>query len=216
MFKAYSLAFLASMMLLCSAAQATETVLYTAGNAWETGGFPTSDTGDELQAVGILTNIGNPLVWNTVLYSYTWYMRGLISVGESMNGTTHIATYTGGQITFYVDSKPSNHDYGTNPPNVTSPSTFQDGLSTYLDGVFTDFTMTWTQGTGTGSFTGELEFTGGDVFPLLTNATGWTFGGTIAGFSPVGYDLEVNGQVFIQGPSGTDEATWGSIKNLYR
>ncbi len=197
-------------------AKAVETILFTAGNAWETGGLPTSEPGDELQAVGLLTDIRLPLVWNTASYSYTWYLRGLLSTGETLNGTTHIATYSGGTITFYVDSKPSNHDYGVNPPNATSPSTFTDGISTYLEGSFEEFTLTLNEATSQGAFTGTITFTGGDVFGLLTSPTGWTFGSNLSGFSPEGYDLEVNGEVFLQGPSSVDETSWGGIKGLYR
>jgi len=212
---------LASFLLLMSFAgaapvNADTTILYTAGNAWETGGFPTSDPGDELQAVGILTDIRLPLVWNTSLYSYTWFIRDLVSTGETLNGTTHIATYSGGLITFYVDTKPSNHDYGVNPPSATVPSTFTDGISTYLEGSFDDFTLTWNEATAQGGFTGTITFTGGDVFGLLSSPTGWTFGANIGGFSPEGYDLEVNGQVFVEGPSATDASSWGAIKGLYR
>ncbi len=192
------------------------TILFMQGNAWETGGFPTSEIGDELQAVGILTDIDAPLVWNTAQYSYTWWIRGLISTGESVNGTIHMATYTGGQFTIYVDGLPSNHDYGTNPPNATVPSTFTDGTSTYLDGTFSGFTLTLNEVTGNGSFVGDLLFTGGDVFPLLDDPGGWTFGANISGFSPEGYDLEINGQVFLQGPSSVEPSSWGGIKGMYR
>jgi hypothetical protein len=199
-----------------SALAGQHSILFTQGNAWETGGFPTSEIGDELQAVGILTDIDTPLVWNTALYSYTWWIRGLISTGESVNGQTHMATYTGGEFTIYVDTLPSNHDYGTNPPNATVPSTFTDGTSTYLEGTFTGFTLTHNDVTATGGFTGELVFTGGDVFPLLENPGGWTFGANISGFSPDGYDLEINGQVFLQGPSPVETSSWGGIKGMYR
>jgi hypothetical protein len=122
-------------------------------------------------------------------------------LGEVIVGTTRVVTYGGGALTIYVDFLPSNHDYGVNPPNATSPSTFTDGFSTYLDGFFTDFTLT---------------FTGGDVFPLLTDPDGWTFGSNIAGFGPTGYDLELNGDVYLQGPVSVEPNSWGQIKGLYR
>jgi len=204
------------VLLSATWAMGAQTILDLSGNSWETGGFPSSEVGDELQAVGILNDIEAPLVWNTAQYSYTWYIRGLISQGESINGTTHIVQYSGGLLTIYVDSLPSNADYGVDPPNATSPATFTDGFSTYLDGEFGDFTLTYNVATSTGSFVGDLTFTGGDVFPLLVDPTGWTFGANIAGFSPGGYDLELNGEVFLQGPSSVDASTWGSIKSLYR
>lgn len=207
------------LLLLLAAvtpALAQETILHMSGNSWETGAFPPSNLGDELQAVGILNDIEAPLVWDTANYSYTWYVRDLSSLGEVIVGTTRVVTYGGGALTIYVDFLPSNHDYGVNPPNATSPSTFTDGFSTYLDGFFTDFTLTFNHATNTGNFVGTLTFTGGDVFPLLTDPDGWTFGSNIAGFGPTGYDLELNGDVYLQGPVSVEPNSWGQIKGLYR
>jgi hypothetical protein len=195
---------------------AEEVILHMSGNSWETGGFPPSNLGDEFEAVGILNDIEEPLVWDTANYSYTWNVRDLSSIGEVIVGTTRVVTYGGGLLTIYVDFLPSNHDYGVNPPNGTSPSTFTDGFSTYLDGFFTDFTLTFNHATNTGNFVGTLTFTGGDVFPLLANPTGWTFGSNIAGFGPTGYDLELNGDVYLESTVSVDESSWGAIKGLYR
>ena len=207
------------LLLLLTAATpafAQETILHMSGNSWETGAFPPSNLGDIFEAVGILNDIEAPLVWDTENYSYTWNVKELASLGEVIVGTTRVVTYGGGALTIYVDFLPSNHDYGVNPPNGTSPSTFTDGFSTYLDGFFTDFTLTFNHATNTGNFVGTLTFTGGDVFPLLTDPEGWTFGSNIAGFGPTGYDLELNGDVYLQGPVSIEPNSWGSIKGLYR
>ncbi len=208
--------FLVLFAMAATSAFAQDTILHMSGNSWETGGFPPSNLGDEFSAVGILNDIEAPLVWDTANYSYTWHVRDASSVGEIINGTTRIVTYSGGQLTIYVDFLPSNHDYGVNPPNATSPSTFTDGISMYLDGLFTDFTLTYNHATAQGAFIGTLNFTGGDVFPLLSDPNGWTFGSNIAGFSPSGYDLEINGDVYLQTSVSVDEQSWGAIKNLYR
>ena len=160
-------------------------------------------------------DIDQPLTWSTDIYSYTWYVRDLVAIGESNVSGTRVASYTGGLFTIYVDWLPSNGDFGINPPNVTSPSTFTDGISIYLDGFFTDFTMTYADLTQSGSFTGSLTFTGGDVFPLLSATSGWTFGANLAGVSPTGYDLQVNGDVYLAIVS-VEEESWGGIKALYR
>jgi hypothetical protein len=124
-------------------------------------------------------------------------------------------SYTGGLFTVYVDWLPSNGNYGINPPNATSPSTFTDGISTYLDGSFSDFTLTYNDITQSGSFVGSLNFSGGDVFPLLFATSGWTFGANLAGVSPTGYDLQVNGDVFLTVVS-VEAKSFGGIKALYR
>ena len=53
------------------------------------------------------------------------------------------------------------------------------------------------------------------MFPLLTATDGWTFGSNLAGVSPGGYDLQVNGNVFLSIVS-VDEKSWSGIKGLYR
>ncbi|GJM43239.1 MAG: hypothetical protein DHS20C21_00810 [Gemmatimonadota bacterium] len=193
----------------------SEQILHVSGHAYEDGGFPSSNVGDFLSVLFILNDIEDPLVWDTANYNYSGQISQLLSLGEAVFGTTHVASYSGGLFTIYVDWLPSNHDYGINPPNATAPSTFTDGISTYLDGFFTDFTLTYNSVTASGSFSGSLNFTGGDVFPLLTATEGWTFGANVAGFSPEGYDLQINGDVFLSVVSVEDES-WGGIKSLYR
>jgi hypothetical protein len=216
MMKKVTSLFLFLLAMAATPAFAEQVILHMSGSSWETGGFPPSNLGDEFEAVGILNDIEEPLVWDTANYSYTWHVRDLSSIGEVIVGTTRVVTYGGGLLTIYVDFLPSNHDYGVNPPNATSPSTFTDGFSTYLDGFFTDFTLTFNHATNTGNFVGTLTFTGGDVYPLLSNPEGWTFGSNIAGFGPTGYDLELNGDVYLETTVSVEEHSWGGIKGLYR
>lgn len=213
--KATVLMALASMALAGTAFAQTNQILHVSGNSWETGTFPPSDPGDVLNIVGILNDIEQPLVWDTANYSYTMYVRQLVALGETDVNGTRLASYSGGLFTIYVDWLPSNVDYGVNPPNATVPSTFNDGISTYLDGYFTGFSLTFNDATQNGSFSGTLNFTGGDVYNLLNATTGWTFGANLAGVSPTGYDLQVNGDVYLT-VVGVQDESWGGIKSLYR
>lgn len=209
---------LSLVVALAGSAMADSQILHLSGHAWEDDGagtFPPSNVGDVFNVVGILNDIEAPLVWDTANYSYTVHVRNLSSLGGATFGTTHVVSYSGGLFTIYVDWLPSNHAYGINPPNATSPSTFNDGISTYLDGFFTDFTLTFNTSTQSGSFSGTLNFTGGDVYGLLTATSGWTFGANVAGVSPTGYDLQMNGDVYLEIVSVENES-WGGIKNLYR
>jgi hypothetical protein len=210
---------LSLVVALAGSAFADQQILHLSGNAWEDDGlggtFPPSNVGDVFNVVGILNDIEAPLVWDTANYSYTQWIRSLVSLGEATFGTTHVATYSGGLFTVYVDFLPPNWQYGVNPPNATAPSTFNDGISTYLDGYFTDFTVTFNTTTASGSFVGTLNFTGGDVYPLLTATNGWTFGANIAGTSPNGYDLQMNGDVYLQ-VVAVEPQSWGGVKSLYR
>lgn len=201
---------------LVAPAAGQQSVIQIAGHAWETGGFPLSAVDDELQIVGLVTDVSAPLYWQPWQYSFTFAIRDVVSLGGSLFGTTWVVPYAGGLFTIYRDGLPSNHDYGVNPPNATSPSTFMDGNGIYLDGQFTEFLLTYNTATSAGSISGTLDFTGGIVFPNLTDPAGWTFGSTLGNVSPAGYDLYVNGSVYTNGPIAADEATWSGLKALYR
>jgi hypothetical protein len=217
--KITTVVFALALFVAASAGAQPQQILHVSGHSWETGGFPVSNSGDELSLLFILNAIEEPLVWDTANYGYSGYINNLISTGEAVIGTTHIASYSGGDFLIAVDFFPGSGGtaptYGTNPPNATAPSTFIDGISTYLTGYFTDFTVTFNDATSSGSFSGSLNFTGGDVFPLLSAVEGWTFGANIAGVSPEGYDLQVNGDVYLAIVS-VEQQSWGGIKNLYR
>jgi len=207
----------AVVLALAGVAHAQEgQILHIFGHAWETGGFPASDPGDNLSVVGIMSDVYEPLIWDESNHSYTFWIRDLVSLGETVSGLTRIAEYTGGLFTIYVDSLPSNHDYGINPPNATAPSTFTDGTSVYLEGHFTDFTLTFNDAVGGGSFLGGLTLTGGDVLALLPSVDLYLYVGIVQFLSPEGYDLIMDGDVFATVFVAVEETSWGGIKSLYR
>lgn len=203
-------------LLAAGPAHAGRNVIHLSGHTWETGGFPSSEPGDVLEGVGVVNQIVSPLYWSPDIFSYTWHAFDLASPGESVYGSTRVVEYLGGRFMIHVDWQPSNHDYGIFPPNATSPSTFTDGHATYLEAMFTSFTLTYNTATSSGSFVGALLFTAGNAFPQLQTADGWTVGADISGVSPAGYDLQVNGTVFVDGPLPVQQETWGSLKALYR
>lgn len=212
--KIATIALLVPCLGMVSAGFAEEAIIDLSGHSWETGGFPPSNGGDVFAAVGIVNDVSAPLSWNPFVYSYTWYMRDLVSVGEVVFGDLRLVSYSGGYFTVYRDALPSNHDYGTFPANATSPSTFSDGVA-YLDGFFLDFSLSYNNTTLSGSFSGTLNFTGGLVYPNLSATDGWTLGSDLGGTSPDGYDLNLNGEVYMQ-VIQVEDASWGAIKSLYR
>lgn len=213
--KALALAFGLVVLVTAPAASLQNAIRFT-GNSWETGGFPDSNVGDELEAVGVVTAIVAPLFWSPSIYAYTMHVDGLISTGETLVGTTRVVEYAAGRIAFYVDNLPSNHDYGVNPPNATAPSTFTDGFATYLEGDFTSFTLTHNSANASGSFVGQIEFDGGNAYPQLQSNASYSIGANVANISPAGYDLQWNGAVFVDGPLGLENGTWSGVKSLYR
>jgi hypothetical protein len=204
------------LALALPAAASTNSMISLSGLCWEDGSAVPSNPGDQLNAVGTVTNIKKPLYWSPARFSYTWHMSGLTSLGEAVYGTTHVTSYTGGTLRIHVDALPSNAIYGVNPPNATAPSSFTDGTAVYLEGFFTEFTMTLNTTTGAGSIAGALTFTGGNAYPQLTNPDGWTVGANLDRTAPLGWDADVNATLFVAGPLGVDAASWTSIKALYR
>lgn len=197
-------------------ASAAESKIFLSGHMWEDGGFPPSFPNDELQAVGVINGIRQPLFWSPNIYSYTWYAHQLISTGSIMLGTTVVTEYIGGEMSIYVDSLPSNASYGTWPDNDTVPSTFTDGHGVYLSGRFQSCSVTFNTATASGSFVGEVMFTAGNAYPQLQSPTGWTIGSTITGTSPSGYAGQLNGAMFVDGPLDLDASSWAEVKALYR
>ena len=191
-------------------------VINFSGNCYEDGACPPSNPGDQMQAVGIVNGIKRPLYWSPSRYSYTWYVGGLTSLGESVYGTTHVMDYMGGSFEIHVDGLPSNASYGVNPPNATAPETFRDGHGLYLKGTFSSFTMLINTATSSGSVVGTLTFTEGNAFPNLTSAEGWTVAATIFGSEPLGFDADWNGALFVSGPASVEDQSWASVKSLYR
>lgn len=204
------------LALAAGPASAGTSVIHLSGFSFETGGFPVSDFGEELCAVGTVTQIKQPLFWSPTRYSYTWCVEGAVSLGEIVIGTTHVVEYSGATLKILVDDLPSNAHYGVNPPNATSPSTFVDGHGVYLEGSFSSLAMTLNTTTKGGSVVGSITFYGGNAFPQLQSADGWTVGAQITGTPPLGYDCDWNGSLFVDGPTGVEGVAWASIKAMYR
>ena len=192
------------------------TVIHFSGLGYEEGGLLPSMFGDQLNVVGNVTQIRAPLYWSPTRFSYTFHLSGLMSLGETVYGTTHVVEYSRGSIAIYVDTLPSNASYGVYPPNATSPASFADGQSVYLVGSFNSFTSTFNTATHSGSCVGNITFTGGNAFPQLTSPIGWTVAAQLGQATPAGYDVDWNGALYLAGPNATEVASWGQVKSLYR
>lgn len=191
------------------------------GYTWETGGFPPTNMGEELNIVGIADGIDAIFGVDLGTTEITFHASGLISQGALVQNGAWTIPYTGGTIEFYDDPN-GGHDYGTNPPNGTSPSSFEDG-TLFLHGTFTSFFLYFDPVSGAGAFEGQVEFTSGSGLPALTQlpAHAYTFGGALSatavgpGNIPAGYDLQVDGNLHID-IVGVEQKSWTGIKNLYR
>jgi hypothetical protein len=188
-----------SLLIIPLTAQAGDIIINHFGFLYETGGFPTSAIGDELTGVGVLTNVNPAVGWDFQTDEFTWIIKDLVSEGQTSpdGGRTLIISYTGGSIGLYNDPA-MNHDWGINPPNATSPSSFEDG-DQILIGAFSQFVMMYDTFYNIGSYQGVVYFTGGSSLAELPDSNGLVFAGTISPNwdpnIPEGYSLESIGQI---------------------
>lgn len=111
-------------------------------------------------------------------------------------------------------------DYGINPPNGSSPTTFENGtaalIGTLSGLVRIDFNLGFPEPT----FVGTIDWTGGSELGNLAPypATGWTIHGgvsaTVPGI-PTGYERNWTPKIVPPAAVPVHESTWGAIKSLY-
>jgi len=220
--KKTSLLVVAAALLSAGVAQAQNALIDYQGYAWETGGFPPSNAGDELKFVGVVDALDARFGVNLGTDEVTIYVHSLLSTGQvDIGGGVLMIAYSGGDIELYQDGTPD-HDYGTGPPNPTAPPTFVDGAP-FLIGTLSDFFLFFDPSTGSGAYEGNCDFTSGSGLATLMqlNASGYTFGGVLdngasGGNVPAGYDLQVDGVIEVEVIVGVEESSWGAVKDLYR
>lgn len=132
--------------------------------------------------------------------TYTFYLSNLhLSSVQDLGGGYILKDYSGGDFQLFQSTDPSNegYDYGTFPTNLTSPSTFTDGMY-WLGGSFSSFSLLVDTTRGLGNFSGTGAYDGGAYYGQLGDDTLFTFAGlTKAAGSgvPAGYEYRVDGQL---------------------
>lgn len=207
------LAFSAVALFALPAAAQINSIDYV-GYGWNTGALKT--VGDEFHFVGAASALDDAFGVDLLTEELTFHVYGLIVTSEMDLGGTIMRTYSGGYMEIYEDPS-MNADFGINPPNPTSPSTFNDG-TLFFSGQFVDLTMVILP-TGNGSFEGNLNGTGGTMIDGSCNGCVYTWGGTFLADSgaqiPEGYDMQVDGVLEIDAAVATDDASWDAVKALY-
>jgi hypothetical protein len=182
--------------------------------------------GEGYNVVGFVTQFGpllSPYV-DTSTYQYTNQLYNFTVVTHLYFGGFLEADFAnGGRASYYADplSSGTAATYGTNPPNATSPSTFDDGslrLTGNVDGFVLDINYNVSPATGT--FSGNMTLDGGAdlIYVPVSQRSGWTLGGTAGQVNPsvpAGYDNQVTGECKVLVTPATHK-TWGEIKALYR
>ncbi len=196
-------------------------VIHFSGYGYEAGGFDWSYPSDELHLISHVTSVTSPdpIPFDTGVNEYTLVVTGLISNGEITDPNLPVRTTITYNLGFFeiFEDPAQNSDWNEYPSIATPPSTFMDG-SVWLSGPFTDFTMELFRDYGTASFEGHITLTGGSAISYFTE-NAYTFGGTMIpphnpGFPP-GYDLSVDGEVWVEAPIATETSTISGIKALY-
>jgi hypothetical protein len=195
-------------------AQAQVSIIDYLGFAWEDGGFLPSNPGDEFVFTGVTTSLDAIFGVNLATHEVTFHAYGLISTGQFVDGFGNtIVAYAGGTLDIWVDAA-EDADWGTNPPNATSPSTFSNG-SLLFSGSFTSFTVVITPG-GAGAYEGTLDGVGGTVLAGGCSGCAFTWGGAftsdVGAQIPTGYDLQMDGVFELDNAVSTESTGWGALK----
>jgi hypothetical protein len=165
----------------------------------------------------MLTAASDPLVWSPFAFSVSWSLTDLLLVREVREGSTRVSEYAGGRITFHSDAPSELPVYGTYPPNATVPAEFEDGYSVYLDGVLSDVRLTLDETSGLGTLGGKVRFVGGDVFPLLSDPSGWALVVTLQRGGPIGYSFLMDGSIVRdESTTGVEPRSWAISKAHFR
>jgi hypothetical protein len=140
-----------------------------------------------------------------------------ISRVEQLGSITNV-TYEGGTIALYRDPT-RNANWLVHPPNGSVPSSFKDGEA-LLVGRFTDLVMVFNSRSGSGTISGQLDWTGGTRLSQMPSRTGWTYFGGVSSHAnlgiPAGYDLAWDPQIYGPDmPNQVRSMTWGGVKDLY-
>jgi hypothetical protein len=157
-----------------------------------------------------------PVTLDFVNNEYTFYFQSAIATVTPGPVTTEY-NYAAAQFYIYEDAT-KNGNFGINPPNATSPSTFQDG-TVVLTGTIsnlrrTDYNMPFPEP----FFLAECTFTGGTKFGELVQGNNWNWHGGLSS-NPVfvlqGYRHRWASKIVFAGPLPAEQTTWGNIKALY-
>jgi hypothetical protein len=188
---------------------------------------------NELKIVGKISLFNDPLDGNDASdpgLEYTFVFDQLISGGSVFANLGNFdewrTSYSGGRWRIYKDTTPD-RSYGTSPPNLTSPSTFEDG-ELILTGTFSNFrtvSYAWTPDTNPGgTCNASIKVTGGTQMGLLNlcpDANGnhgqllGTWQRNISAM-PVGYIRAHDGKFdLFDCPVPVGNSTWGRIKIQY-
>jgi len=210
----------AGLLLSPPIASAQSTLIKLSGYDYVTGPW---QAGSTVTVVARLTpplsgpsGFNYPFPVDFSLYEYTMAITSMVIASYSVMDwggglLQKDATYSGGTLRIYEDAA-RNSSYGSNPPNATSPSSFQDGrlvaTGTLQDASSTIFTPS-------GSFSATVQFTNQGFSPEAWNAV-IALSEPPASSVPSGYAQDFTGKIEPIGPLAAAPMSWEGVKALYR
>ncbi len=151
---------------------------------------------------------------------YTFSLQNMCAASIDTVSGYIVYSFSSGTFDVYCDSLAGGTaaDYGTNPPNATAPSTFEDG-ECVLGGDITSFSIVYDPSTGTGDLDGMMSLNRGTQLSSIPpdQRTGWTLAAVRDDTPelPAGYRWQITGRVSINEPVPTRPTTWGHLKQHY-
>ncbi len=187
---------LVGILMAAAPAFAYPLILDYTGFAWSNPGQRSSET---FEAVGVVNGFSLPV--NDPVELYTYHLSDLLLQSVVQHtATIRTMTYSGGSLGIYRSTEPGNrwYDYGTDPTNPTSPSSFTDGML-WMGGEFSSFSIYYDEALmlgimdATGSFNaGEYSGAHGQDYFSFAGLTARPGSGI-----PQGYDYRMDGQVIF-------------------
>ena len=171
-----------------------------------------STPGQLYVGLGEVSNIHPDALIMDPLYEYTFVLQSgeLVSETVIVPGMFTQYYYESGTFLVYKDDLTA-YDYDA----VPHPSTFEDG-DAVIGADFMGLTITVNIVDWTASLYGTLDFYCDEGWDMPCYF-GWTFAGNAleAGI-PAGYMWCIDGEIFVEEEVGTQNATWGDVKSLFR
>jgi len=185
---------LVGVILAAAPSDALPLILDYTGFGWRS---PGQGSSENFEAVGVVN--GFSLDVNDPQEVYTYHLSDLVLESVTNHSSTvRSMIYSGGSLDIYRSTGPDNrwYDYGTNPANPTSPSSFTDGVL-WMGGDFSSFSIYYDDSLMMGVMDATGSFNAGEY----TGAHGqdyFSFAGLTArpgSGIPQGYSYRMDGQV---------------------
>lgn len=179
---------------------------------------------DNYHAVGFITSFSPIVVGpDMVANEYTFHLYDATVATSTLVGDfLEVSFQDNARVRAFEDSRSTGTAavYGINPPNATSPSTFEDG-SLILGADVDQLVLIYDYSTSQGNFLGNANLDEGSLLGQIPPGlqAGWIMSG-LAGRPnatvPDGYVNQLSGELVIPTATNSRHGSWGSLKRLYR